>query len=319
MNQSGPLVSIVVPVYKVEKYIHQCIQSILKQTYDSFELILVDDGSPDTCGDICEDYSEKDDRISVIHKKNGGLSDARNAGINISKGQYITFVDSDDFLHPDYLKKMMDIAVSNHADIVQCAFTSDEANLGGYDSSRKEISSFEPEKALHDLLKMQTVQVNAWAKFYGRHLFNGIRYPYGRINEDNLTTYKLILAARSSIVCMNQNLYFYRVNPESIMHSSFSAKRYEILSFADEIKDYLGNNVQKYETDIEYNEMRLAFRLYNECVRSGMYKQYISQQNEIRRILSKYKADRKVCGDKYYFMLNILKWNWKFYNLLVRL
>lgn len=313
------LISIVVPVYKVKEYITDCISSILQQSYPYFELILVDDGSPDNCGEICDQFALQDKRIYVIHKQNGGLSDARNAGINVAKGEYITFVDSDDFLHQDYLKQMIDMAESTHADIIQCGFTSDKESLGAYPFSQEKVCSFSSEEALHDLLRMNTVQVNAWAKLYKTDLFHGIRYPYGRINEDNLTTYKLILAAHSSVVCSNQNLYFYRVNPESIMHSSFSAKRYEILSFADEIKDYLGNNVQKYETDIEYNEMRLAFRLYNECVRSGMYKQYISQQNEIRRILSKYKADRKVCGDKYYFMLNILKWNWKFYNLLVRL
>lgn len=313
------LISIVVPVYKVKEYITDCISSILQQSYPYFELILVDDGSPDNCGEICDQFALQDKRIYVIHKQNGGLSDARNAGINVAKGEYITFVDSDDFLHQDYLKQMIDMAESTHADIIQCGFTSDKESLGAYPFSQEKVCSFSSEEALHDLLRMNTVQVNAWAKLYKTDLFHGIRYPYGRINEDNLTTYKLILAAHSSVVCSNQNLYFYRVNPDGIMHSSFSDKRYEILSFADEITDYLGDDVQKYKSDIEYSEMRLAIRLYNECIRSGNHMKYINYQQKIREFLSNYQAKQSICGNKYYIMLKLLKWNWRIYNWIIGL
>lgn len=313
------LISIVVPVYKVKEYINDCISSILQQSYPYFELILVDDGSPDNCGEICDQYALQDKRIHVIHKQNGGLSDARNAGINVAKGEYITFVDSDDIVHQDYLKKMIDMAESTHADIIQCGFTSDKESLGAYPFSQEKVCSFSSEEALHDLLRMKTVQVNAWAKLYKIDLFHGIRYPYGRINEDNLTTYKLILAAHSSVVCSNQNLYFYRVNPDGIMHSTFSAKRYEILSFADEITDYLGDDVQKYKSDIEYSEMRLAIRLYNECIRSGNHMKYINYQQKISEFLSNYQAKQSICGNKYYIMLKLLKWNWRIYNWIIGL
>lgn len=315
----SPLISIIIPVYNVKQFLPECVQSVVMQSYSFYELILVDDGSPDGCGEMCDQYALQDDRIHVIHKQNGGLSDARNAGINAAKGEYITFVDSDDFLHQDYLKQMIDIAESTHADIVQCAFTSDKASLGAYSFSQEKVFSFNSEEALHDLLRMKTVQVNAWAKLYKTDLFHGIRYPYGRINEDNLTTYKLILAAHSSVVCSNQNLYFYRINPDGIMHSTFSAKRYEILSFADEITDYLGDDVQKYKSDIEYSEMRLAIRLYNECIRSGNHMKYINYQQKIREFLSNYQAKQSICGNKYYIMLKLLKWNWRIYNWIIGL
>ena len=128
-----PTISVIVPVYKVEKYIHRCVDSILNQTFSDFELILVDDGSPDNCGAICDEYAAKDSRVVVIHQENGGLSAARNAGIDWafanSDSQWLSFIDSDDWVHPEYLQKLLDTAVNNSAEVAFCtltAFTEDE-------------------------------------------------------------------------------------------------------------------------------------------------------------------------------------------------
>ena len=285
MNTIQTLISIIVPVYKVEDYINQCINSILHQSYENWELILVDDGSHDACGCICDAFANKDKRIKVIHKENGGLSDARNAGINIARGNYITFIDSDDY----------------------------SSNL------QEDMVIFKPEEALHDMLRLKSVQVNAWAKLYNRELFTTVRYPVGRINEDNLTTYKLILASKSPVICINRNLYFYRVNLEGIMHSQFNLKRYEVLSFSNEIIDYLGNNAAYFKSDIDYSEMRLAIRLYNECVQSGYNKQFFEEQKKIRTWLSDYNYTSQQCGFKYYIMLRILKKSWRIYNFFIKL
>ena len=115
------LVSIIIPVYKVEKYLPNCIESILRQTFKDFELILVDDGSPDNCGEICEEYAQKDSRIKVVHQPNGGLSAARNSGIDIAKGDYLTFIDSDDFVFPHYLEILVKLCQENDADMSVCS------------------------------------------------------------------------------------------------------------------------------------------------------------------------------------------------------
>lgn len=309
MKEKSPLVSIVVPVYKVEQYLHECVDSILGQTYANFELILVDDGSPDHCGAICDAYAEKDPRINVIHKENGGLSDARNAGIDISKGEYITFVDSDDYLHPDYLQDMVSAALKYHAAIVQCNFTHDAGALGTENEGQQKETLFSRDEALQDMLRMKIVQVNAWAKLYQRTLFQDVRYPYGRINEDNLTTYKTIWQAASPIVCLNRYDYFYRVNFEGIMNGCFSGKRYEVLSFADEIRAYLGDSAEPFQKEINYAEMRLAFRLYNECIQKGQASHFKAQQNRIYCYLSALDSKSIPMETKYRFMLALLKCN----------
>jgi glycosyltransferase involved in cell wall biosynthesis len=316
MSQSEPLISVVVPVYKVEKYIHECINSVLGQTYKNFELILVDDGSPDTCGEICDDYSRKDTRVRVIHKKNGGLSDARNAGIDIAKGEYITFIDSDDYVHQDYLKVMLRLAEEHHASIVQVDFTNQADNLGQGASER--ISLFNPEEALTDMLRMRKVQVIACAKLYRTDLFKAVRYPYGRLNEDNLTTYKLILACRNMVAVSPEKLYYYRVNDTGIMNGSFSARRYEILSFAGEMRQYMGAQASKYDADIEYSEMRIAIRLYNECIRRKQDANMKAQQNRVYEMLCAFDISSLQCGAKYYVLLHLIHWNRNLYDFVVK-
>lgn len=309
MEKKSPLISIVVPVYKVEPYLHECVDSILGQTYGNFELILVDDGSPDRCGAICDTYAEKDSRVKVIHKENGGLSDARNAGIDVARGEYITFVDSDDYLHASYLKDMLSAALKYHASIVQCNFTHEAGALGTENASQQKTTLFSKEEALRDMLEMKIVQVNAWAKLYQRNLFQNVRYPYGRINEDNLTTYQTIWQADSPIVCLSRYDYFYRVNLEGIMNGSFSSKRYEVLSFADEIRAYLGDSAEPFQKEINYAEMRLAFRLYNECIQKGQASHFKAQQNRIYRYLSALDSKSIPMETKYRFMLALLKCN----------
>lgn len=318
MSQSEPLISVVVPVYKVEKYIHECANSILDQTYKNFELILVDDGSPDTCGEICDDYSRKDTRVRVIHKKNGGLSDARNAGIDIAKGEYITFIDSDDYVDSRYLEVLMKLCNQYEADIVQVGFTSDKAELAHPQQSKLIIKRFSPHDALRDMLRMRDVQVIAWAKLYRRVLFENIRYPVGRLNEDNLTTYKLLLSSKKCIVTSSKKLYFYRVNNCGIMNGDFSPKRYEVLSFEKEIRNYMGKQALLFDSDISYAEMRISFRLYNECINRGSSRKFPLQQRSIYRYLCSLDVRKMKIDRKYLFLLFLLKVNRTFYDFFIK-
>lgn len=216
------LISIIVPIYKVEKYLKQCIDSILLQTYKNLEIILVDDGSPDNCGIICDEYAKKDKRIKVIHKKNGGLSEARNYGIEASTGDYIMFVDSDDYISKDMCKTLLMNALKNNADIVVCNLKeiyldkSEKVNKQCIKGNLEVISNIE---ALYKyLVRSTTDMVVVWNKLYKRKIFFNekyIRFPVGKLHEDMYTTYKLYYYA-NKIVIINDVLYYYFRRKESI-------------------------------------------------------------------------------------------------------
>ena len=211
-----PKISMIVPIYKVEKYLARCIESILSQTFTDFELVLVDDGSPDNCGEICDEYAKKDRRITVIHKENGGLSDARNAGIDWafknSDSEWITFIDSDDWVNRRYLEVLFNAAIENQVDVSVCDFlrTSNFENTDIKDDficQKWSVTDFFVEKNLNFVV--------AWGKLYKKSLFKKIRYPKGKVHEDEFTTHKLLFQCQK-VVFVNSMLYFYFINKEGI-------------------------------------------------------------------------------------------------------
>lgn len=205
-------VSVIVPCYKVEKHLPTCIESIQHQSYSDWELILVDDGSPDHCGEICDEYAKKDNRIRVIHKPNGGLSDARNTGLDAMKGEYVTFLDSDDFWHVDYLKILMGFIIENDAEIAQCSFVRGEDTTFPMIDTKVNVRYYDN----HSVFKEQAAKIIMWGKIFKASFFNNIRMPIGKIHEDDWTTWKLYYQARK-IAITSQPLYYYTVNPNSIM------------------------------------------------------------------------------------------------------
>ena len=216
-----PLVSVIIPIFKVEQYLSRCVDSVIEQTYMNLEIILVDDGSPDRCPEICDEYALKDSRIKVIHKPNGGLSDARNAGIEIAKGGYLSFVDSDDVVHSQMIEYLMKPLIENNElKISECRFKRFESDqeLIGYVPNIKESIVF-PYR-LYFLKRNLTV---AWGKIFEKSLFERVKFPYGRLHEDEFTTYKLIYDARS-VSCTDSQLYLYRQRKGSII-SSFTINR----------------------------------------------------------------------------------------------
>jgi len=212
------IISVIVPIYSVEKYLSRCIESIINQTYRNIEIILVNDGSPDNCGQICDEYAKKDERIYVIHKKNGGLSDARNAGLKIAKGEYISFVDSDDWIHEKYIEKLYDLITKSNADISMCDFIKTSDDNVKVDNSNEEITEYSNIEALDLLMggKLNVQFVVSWGKLYKRRLFENIKFPIGRIHEDEFTTYKLLYKAKK-IVFTTSKLLFYWQREDSIM------------------------------------------------------------------------------------------------------
>ena len=203
------LISVIVPVYNVEAYIRECIESLLCQTYRKFELIIVDDGSTDSCGLICDEYKKNDNRVTVIHKKNGGLSDARNTGLDIMNGSYVTFVDSDDVVSNIYLEELYKASVQYNADIVQCGMIRDIKGLN--DTIQNSPQILHNSEILKSYLRFQGPKVMACGKLYKKGLFNELRFPCGIVDEDDFTTYVTMYQA-NTYVGIGQNLYFYRRN-----------------------------------------------------------------------------------------------------------
>lgn len=213
-------VSVIVPVYKVEKYLNKCVDSIISQTYKNLEIILVDDGSPDNCPRICDEYAQKDDRIKVIHKQNGGLSDARNAGIDVASGEYIAFVDSDDYINKLMIETLYKDMIVNNVDISVVGYK--YVAEGEKISSDEEISTsnvriVDKTFALTCLFGDNQIGNYAWNKLYARELFNDIRYPKGKKMEDLGTTYLLFQKA-SKISLNDAKLYNYLQRGDSIVH-----------------------------------------------------------------------------------------------------
>lgn len=208
----SPLVSIIVPVYKVEKYLRTCLDSILAQTYTNWEAILVDDGSPDNCPQIIDEYATRDARMRTVHRENGGQSAARNSGLRTVRGDFVTFLDSDDFLHRDYLKNMVELAVAHNADIVQCDFTRGaETEFPVIDEAIR-IAEYDN----HSIFTSFAAKVIVWSKIYKKHILDGLEFPEGRVNEDDCTNWRMYYKARR-IVVSSQKLYYYTVNPTSTM------------------------------------------------------------------------------------------------------
>lgn len=216
------LVSIIVPVYNVETFIKECIDSILVQTYKDIEIILVDDGSTDSSSSICDGYKAIDNRIIVVHKKNGGLSDARNTGLNYAKGEYISFIDSDDRVDSTFIETLVKNIQEFDADICACKCYCTDVK------SQKNVQNRVVGKSrdIYPLLYSQKTDfpMGAPFKLYRRELWGDFRFPVGKLCEDCFTTYLLIDKA-NTIVLIYDELYYYRIREESIMTSSFSHKK----------------------------------------------------------------------------------------------
>lgn len=234
-----PKISIIVPVYKVERFLGRCVDSILSQTFSDFELILVDDGSPDNCGILCDAYAAQDSRIRVIHQENGGLSAARNAGIDavMAEGdsQWLTFVDSDDWVHPKFLETLYDAVTETGCQLGACCYyrTSGEDFPENQDWKPDVLSA-------DDFYCTDTGEATATiacAKLYHRNLFQSLRYPVGRLHEDEFTTYRTVYQA-GQVAALPAKLYAYYQNPEGIMGAKWSPKRLDMLEAFEQQADF---------------------------------------------------------------------------------
>ena len=253
MNQ--PLVSVIVPCYNVEQYLSKCIDSILNQTYHNLEVWLVDDGSPDRCGEICDEYAQKDARIKVIHKKNGGLSDARNVALDVMTGEYVVCVDSDDYITPTHIEGLYhliekygaEVAVNNSCNFLE-GTTPHPAK-----KAENDIVFDSGLKAVEAMFYQELYDTCAWGKMYKANLFDGIRYPKGLLFEDLPTTYRLLLKA-SKVVFNDEQSYFYLLRSNSIEGAAFSPHKLDsglqLMALMDKDKDKLQPIIKSYNCRI---------------------------------------------------------------------
>lgn len=218
-----PLVSVIIPVYDVEPFIHDCLDSVLRQTYDRLEIIVVDDGSPDSCPDICDGYARRDRRISVIHRTNGGLSEARNSGLDVASGAFIMFVDSDDAIHERTVEHLMAPLVADPGGMLSCCEAREFWFSAGYVPPALDGSAAFERFGYLELMEKKHC-TTAWGKIYRADLFSRLRFPAGRYYEDLFTVYKLIYKARA-VHYIDLKLYYYRKRSGSIT-TSLSDQKY---------------------------------------------------------------------------------------------
>lgn len=259
-------ITIIVPVYRVEKYIHRCIDSVFSQTYSNWELILVDDGSPDNCPTICDDYAKRDERIKVIHKENGGLSSARNVGLEHMSGDYVTFLDSDDFLHPDTFYDVLLLAENENADIVQFSF------LRGEDDAFPTIKKDSTFQVFdnYSIFYSNIQKIIVCGKIYRSELWKGIIMPVGKINEDDATTWKLYYRS-SRILYVNTQYYYYYENPNSIMANQRKVLKLDFIDAYKERIFFFENKGDKLLTDL--SKWRFCLPLMLSYIRGNVKKQ----------------------------------------------
>ena len=312
---NNDLISIVIPVYNVKKYIKKCIESVVNQTYPNLEIILVDDGSNDGSEKICDEYSAKYHNISVIHKKNGGLSSARNAGIDVAKGKYIGFVDSDDFIDERMYEILYKNMIKENADISLCnIYKFKNENEIHKTTQEEKIKTFEGIDIQKNLQNNYFVMVVAWNKLYKKDLFKTIKYPDGKIIEDAAIIHYL-LAASNKVVMTNLELYYYFQRDNSIMHNSNEKLLDELDALYDRIKFYEKKGYQNYEF-YNYTLKKYIEKFWYLFKDINKYKKYNKEKykkyfKHLKEILNKVKGLSKkeklkyelFCRFKYLFLI----------------
>lgn len=280
-----PVISVIVPVYNVESYLRQCIDSILAQTFTDFELILVDDGSPDNCGAICDEYAEQDSRIVVIHQANQGVSAARNAGVDWvfenSDSQWITFVDGDDVLMPTMFEILFRETVKHQADITitnPVTFSEDKQleQEGKYIGATSCVTGKELLNFFYN--GEDIISVAVWGKLFRRNLFRNLRFPVGKIHEDEATT-PILLFNAERVAIIRSWLYGYRQREGSIMHTDFSVARFDFIDAMDSCASYFethdGGAIAKIARRYhKHNWARLIFTARQEGIYDQVPPQY---------------------------------------------
>ena len=323
-NSIDGLITIVIPIYNVEEYLEKCVNSVINQTYKNIEIILVDDGSPDNCPRMCDEFAKNDERIKIIHKKNGGLSDARNAGIDIATGKYITFIDSDDYVSDDYVEYMYRLLKENNTKMSTCETQvvniEQPQNINNIFNENIEVLS--KRDLFYKILFAKKSDVSAYSKLYETELFNDIRYPKGVVYEDTATTYKLIEKCEK-IATGNKQNYFYCTRPNSISKmKGFNKNELDYIKNTNEMLEHLRKNypdlqeaINRFDLYSNFRELRIL--LFSNPRNKKFEKDIFKKIKEKRREVLKYTDTPK--RDKFaiilsFFGINVFRIAWYVYS-----
>ena len=256
-----PLITIIIPVYNAKKYLRDCIESILSQTYHNLEIILIDDGSTDGSEKLVNDYAKSDKRIKVVHQKNMGLSDARNTGLKHATGKYITFVDSDDRIEPNMIENLFNALIDSQADIAICSFKEIYPNgktRGFSHNYPKQV--FTTEQALANMLQENGFMVSATMKLFPTNYFKGIKFPVDKLHEDVGTTYKLIMEAKKIVFIPNE-YYVYVHHNNSIINQTFDEHKFDLIKLTDQMCDDIDQQYPDLKDITNERRMRARFSI----------------------------------------------------------
>lgn len=260
------IISVVVPVYNVEAYLGKCINSIIKQSYKELDIILINDGSTDNSGEICENYKKIDSRISVINKENGGQSDARNVGIKNAKGEFITFIDSDDYITTNYISSLFGLLKQYNADIsiVSYYYVTSKRKI---DNSTGEVSVMDSKIAIRRMLLDDGFDMGPWAKMYRTDYFKKINFPVGKFFEDSLTTYQ-IFAEADRIVLGSEPLYYYVNRADSTVNEIFNEKKLDLIEMNKSMEVFINNQYPDLSSEAHRRVVWAYFSTLNQVLSS---------------------------------------------------
>lgn len=302
------LISVIVPIYKVEKYLNRCVDSIINQTFRNLEIILVDDGSPDNCPKICDEYAEKDNRIKVIHKINGGLSDARNAGMDVATGKYISYIDSDDYISSDFFETLYNAIISEKSDIVECSVVKfyeddhfDEFSDDGL------INNFLKTEAMSALISEKYFHQHVWNKLYKAELVKGIKYAVGKLNEDEFWTYQ-VFGRTEKVTKINKTMYYYFQRSSSIMGNGYNLRRLDALEGKSNRQKY----IEKYFPSLT---VEAKIDLYNSCMFAYQCVLKFMNGTERKQAIKIIKKYKKECNLSFKEISNISNSSKKYFYL----
>lgn len=285
------LISVIVPVYRVEAFLDRCINSIIHQTFKDFEVILVDDGSPDNCPKMCDEWAEKDNRIAVLHCKNQGLSAARNAGIRIAKGEYLTFIDSDDWIADTMLEDLLTLIQKSKADIAICDFIRTDGTKQIKNPSGTEEHIYTKDEFIKIIMKVNGNRNihYAWAKLYTRKTIDfESHYPVGMLNEDVEGMFKAVIRA-DTIAETNKIGYCYYENPDSISRKKFGKNFLCLPEVWERVLKIAETDAPEYLDYVNYNLMRIDFTVLMDMILYGdkeTDEKYAAERIELKKRLS---------------------------------
>ncbi|MEE1047672.1 MAG: glycosyltransferase family 2 protein [Clostridia bacterium] len=291
-----PLISVIVPIYKVEQYLKRCLDSIINQTYKNLEIILVDDGSPDRCGEMCDEFSKADSRIRVVHKINGGLSSARNAGLDIMTGEYVGFVDSDDWIESEMFEKLYELLVSNGAQIAACGtgmvFSSGEVHYLNSDYPQdKKIEIYQKQDAFKELILNQKITNSVCDKLFSKQIFDELRFKEGIIYEDFEIMPKCLEKIKM-VVYTPTPFYYYVMTDNSISRDSFKENKFIIDDISRNNMEFYNQNYPELSKCALAKHVELCLGLIYE---STGYKQYYERRRKLIRQVKNIKIKDVFC------------------------